>query len=519
MNVIDHVPGQYLQAEATPKIEHLIQDAVRPGSDVPRSTSIHGSYEGITVSMPEGVHLVLNSPLPVDLAFRPAWHIGELDKTYTGPNTTVLPGTEADEHILLQTRANLIRDLRGNLSEYVLAVTITLEPSLEAAVNDPQVKAYWPRPIELDSVSFRVTADVEPTHDAVVLPLPESPGSPGTTAFSRDQIARLIPDPRQSDNPREALRQMAALEHITAAPKIVDPDWKLSSALFLEGARAAHFNPHDGRVYVGRRLGDTIDGLYRLEADGKAAKLLNVRLLHGIAVNPENGDVFFNAQWGNSTRIWRVPVNTDHCESWLNLSEDGRRDLMGIEVAPPRFAGKVVASGQALVVERGIKDTAMVLCFSANKPDDWRCLHENAPGEGPLFDPVDVTLGPAGVFIADTGDTAQPGSIFHFEEDGSLTPIATSEPITDPFAVTTDPATGDLLVLDLGQQRLVRLRVNSGEVSDVLSGLSIYRDRTGGPCACLDITPDGRRIFITDNGSSLILILTRASPRTTDGSP
>ena len=56
-----------------------------------------------------------------------------------------------------------------------------------------------------------------------------------------------------------------------AGINIVEVNWSLTRTVNFSGDQAAHYNPIDGLLYVGRR-GTGTDGLYRINADGSAAQ-------------------------------------------------------------------------------------------------------------------------------------------------------------------------------------------------------------------------------------------------------
>jgi hypothetical protein len=99
------------------------------------------------------------------------------------------------------------------------------------------------------------------------------------------------------------------------------------------------------------------------------------------------------------------------------------------------------------------------------------------------------------------------GGLHRIEADGSATLISSASNLG---GVVIDPDDGDLLVIDNGGGRLVRVNPVTGAVSNVVTGLNLPAPTLAG----VDITPDGSRIFITERGANRILTLTRDSSET-----
>jgi len=155
-------------------------------------------------------------------------------------------------------------------------------------------------------------------------------------------------------------------------------------------------------------------------------------------------------------------------------------------------------------VDRGWNGLDEVWGFSPDTAQgEWGVHNDN----GTLINPIDITIGVNDVYLVDTGEEGSgstPGKIYRLNADGSLTQISTSEPILDPVGITIDPITGDLFVLDGVGERLVRVNLVTGTVSNVFTGFSIPGDGWAG----VDVTPDGTQIFITDDGADEIYTFT-----------
>ena len=134
-------------------------------------------------------------------------------------------------------------------------------------------------------------------------------------------------------------------------------------------------------------------------------------------------------------------------------------------------------------------------------------LYREGDRERLLVEPVDVTVGAAGVYIIDTC-RSDPGRIYQVEAGGSLTEVRTEDPILQPIGIATDPVTEDLFVVDDSNGRLVRVTPSTGAVSDMITGLSIGQSKDRG-WACVDVTPDGSQMFVTDSGGNALFTFTR----------
>ena len=98
-------------------------------------------------------YVSFDPPPPFDLAFSARWHLVEKDKDYTGYGLVQIQG-KTRKHAL-QPPLGLLEDM-AEPGEHPLTIKIILEPSLEAALNNPDIEAYWPRPIELPEFEMKV---------------------------------------------------------------------------------------------------------------------------------------------------------------------------------------------------------------------------------------------------------------------------------------------------------------------------------------------------------------------------
>jgi tetratricopeptide (TPR) repeat protein len=109
------------------------------------------------------------------------------------------------------------------------------------------------------------------------------------------------------------------------------------------------------------------------------------------------------------------------------------------------------------------------------------------------------------VYVADNGA----GCVYQLGPDASLTEMRTNSPIRAPCGIATDLVTGNLLVMDRKGRRLVRLAPVTGAVDELVTGVSLKFS-----VANVDVTPDGKHVFLTDTTMGVILTLTRIAKET-----
>jgi hypothetical protein len=292
-----------------------------------------------------------------------------------------------------------------------------------------------------------------------------------------------------------------------AQPTIVEPGWTEIRAISFDLPMAAHFNPVDGLLYVGRRS-SSADGLYRIDAFGFASLRASGSNAAAVLVDPADGDAFFSEDYGGG--IYRVAFGQTGRQTWVSGMHSGDDDPIGMAIAPPTYIGTVLLPGEALVVDRG-----------NSGPDEiWRWSPAIAEGEtaahvdsGTLVDALDVAIDDTTVWIVDGGLGAV-GAIYQLNADGSLTSFATSAPLADPAAITIDPLNGDLLVYEGGGMRVVRIDPVSGAVSDVITGFLVG----GYAWAGLDISQDGQQLAVTDRTAATIHVFGRCDATGDPGS-
>jgi hypothetical protein len=182
IKVVESVPAEYLQAKSSTPLDTQVRQSVilsprKPGRD--KSTNTTHLYKTTEAGAELYTHSVsfsaedlpvvrVRQALPVDLAFRVRWQL-------TKPNTTgdawchpcrleegerkasgffVVPKGKTDACRLWPSQE--LWEAINEPGEHNLAIRIRLEASLEAALNFPEVDAYWPGTIELPETTLRV---------------------------------------------------------------------------------------------------------------------------------------------------------------------------------------------------------------------------------------------------------------------------------------------------------------------------------------------------------------------------
>jgi RHS repeat-associated protein len=276
--------------------------------------------------------------------------------------------------------------------------------------------------------------------------------------------------------------------------RVVESGWRIDRITDFASAGAAHYNPQDGLLYVLNR--DTTangGGLYRVNADGTTTFIVAHDRPAALVVDPDDGDMFVSENFGGN--IYRTAFGATTRSLWVSGFHADDDDPIGMAIAPNGYSGSVLAPGQALIVDQGFNGADGVWRFS---PDTAEGEVEIVPDSSALLDANDVTINDSEVYVADTA-----GFIYRVEPGGALTILPTLERIREPVAITFDPATDNLLVVDRWGQRLVRVDTVSGAVSTIARGFHIPSSANTSRWAGLDTTPDGSKIFVTDGNGKI----------------
>ncbi|MBN1885088.1 MAG: hypothetical protein JW876_06155, partial [Candidatus Krumholzibacteriota bacterium] len=170
-------------------------------------------------------------------------------------------------------------------------------------------------------------------------------------------------------------------------------------------------------------------------------------------------------------------------------------------IAPMDYTGDVLAPGEAIVVDGGYGGPDEIWIWSPVTSEGEILIHAD---DGTLVEAVDIAVGPSTIHLVDVCET-DPGAIYSVGAGGVLTLLATSQPLADPCGITYDPVNGDLLVLDMGDGRLVRIDPATGEVSDVLTGVAVSSQGWAG----VDITADGRQLVVSAFDGDAVYVFAR----------
>ena len=162
------------------------------------------------------------------------------------------------------------------------------------------------------------------------------------TQTTREDLDPLLPDASQTQDGEQTFFQALALGQFDARPQIVDPAWKLTRVVFLHGCQAAHYNPRDGRLYVGTCNTDS-DGLYAIDPEGGITRIADTGRVGAVAVHPEEGHIFV-AQ-NTVGKIYRTACGSTGRETWVSDFKGSDSDPMGMAFATADYVGKLLAPG------------------------------------------------------------------------------------------------------------------------------------------------------------------------------
>jgi len=169
--VRDDLPTDYLQTKVTPELARQMPKAL---DTIRHQESAHSfTYYGMRVefesdrlsaSFSRTLPLKLDGPRPIDLAFKTVWHVPDKEKTIEG-QTGVIRKSDVEKRIRLSGDAlsyivneALIDAMRkrSDTGTCTLRIKPVLEPSLEAALDDPDIESYWPLAVELPEFMLKV---------------------------------------------------------------------------------------------------------------------------------------------------------------------------------------------------------------------------------------------------------------------------------------------------------------------------------------------------------------------------
>lgn len=291
-----------------------------------------------------------------------------------------------------------------------------------------------------------------------------------------------------------------------ATPVIVEAGWQLTRTVDFSDPNAAHYNSVDGKLYVNKVVNEVDGGgVYRIEDDGSSTLVVSETRPRGLTVDQVTGDVYFST--GGNEAIYRIPYGTTTQETWVTGFGPGDDDPIGLSIVPTGWMGNIqvpdgmggtvpLAPGMGLVVDEGFNNPDRVWAWDTAGPEGEQIVHDD---DGTLQVGVDVAFTEFDAWVADTA-----GFVYKINPDGTLSVLLTSSPLSMPTAVAGDPITRQLYVLDGGLDQLLRIDTATGQVAVVVSGLTVADFITD--TAGLDVSPDGKTLFVTDRGADKIYV-------------
>ena len=316
------------------------------------------------------------------------------------------------------------------------------------------------------------------------------------------------------DRSRNAARFMALVAALlfasglsaAASPIIQESGWSLVRTVSLGNPNSARYNPVDGLLYAAVTTNEAIDGgLYRINADGTSTRVATANRPVGVVIDPSTGNVFY-ATPGSPGAIYRhVPNSGGPPDLWVSGFHNGDDDPIGLAFAPSNYTGAHLLPGQAVVVDEGGGGPDEVWGWNFGSQQGEFVIHQDT-GSSPLVQGVAVAVSATDIWVADVGGQA----IWQVTAAGGLVQLATSVALGKVAAITVDPISGDLIVIDKTTDEVLRIDPNTGNVSVMFSGFSFIDCCTefGG----LDFTPDGSQLIVTDRGASEIYVFQVPEP-------
>ena len=281
-----------------------------------------------------------------------------------------------------------------------------------------------------------------------------------------------------------------------------DTIWVLTRTINFTYPQSARYNPLDGAIYVGRRVGastNALDGVYRITVNG-TSKVVNGDRVAAVMIDHTDGDIFFSEDYDG--RVYRAAFTDSAKSLWLSGFGTGDEDLVGMIIVPNTYMGSVVSPGDALIIDRA---------QSGGQDNVWRFSPDIAQGEtrvhtdtGTLVDGVDMAIDDDTVYILDR--TGSGADIYRLLADGALLPLTTTRRLNKPGSIIVDPQTGYLFVFEQDPGKVIAIDPDTGTIFDLITGLST---QPGAAWAGLDILPDGNTLLVTNRADDQILVYTR----------
>ncbi len=289
------------------------------------------------------------------------------------------------------------------------------------------------------------------------------------------------------------------------APRILEPGWRLRLA--LRGgvdARFARFRPRSDELIYGNGF----SSMFRVDLAGGTRPALiepayNLAFAHGVAGESRG---FFTVHSG-LVRRW----NPDNGELGDPFDSPPGSNPMGIAFPPAGWTGLLGLT---------IKD-ALAVIGPNHAPDKvWRFPLDGPPEPFPLPQPVaglnDIAFARDAIYFTrsepDNRTNEELDGIVRLRETGFV-PVSVTPRFQDVTAVACDPASGDLFVSsgrpfrDAKERRVFHLRRDGSP--DSFTAVPMLENLRQPARFGVDVSPDGRRLSITDDGHGLIYVFER----------
>ncbi|MBZ0172128.1 MAG: hypothetical protein K8E66_07100 [Phycisphaerales bacterium] len=252
-----------------------------------------------------------------------------------------------------------------------------------------------------------------------------------------------------------------------AQPVVVELGWVLEREIDFANPISALMNPADGMIYAGQRSQD----VFVVNADGSRTKIADTDDVAGLCVDPRNGDLY--------------------------MAEDYAGNVKRIAFVPLTYPGTLLTPGGMVSTDRG----------NGSAQEIWAWDTAAAQGEVQLFDtaselvdPVDIAVRGDGVIaIADSGN-----GVLMFNDDATVTPLVTTPAIVDADAAVFDGRSDDLFVLNIGAHSVLRVDIDTGVATDVITDIPISGANWGG--LNVYIGADTQRIIVSSVESDKIYV-------------
>jgi len=299
----------------------------------------------------------------------------------------------------------------------------------------------------------------------------------GTDDIGFDNVGRLVSTCPDVDDP-------VALH---------DPAWEKCGYHSFVECRAVARSPVNGVLYSTVRAAvGSGGGLYT--ASGPNPGVLQHSYDRPADVQFDcDGNAFVSEDYaGDVHRLTPAGVSS----VWVSDFHGGDDDPWGMTVAPPGFNGPNVTEGDFIVSDRGSGGADQFWTFSPTVPEGELLLVPD-PGTVDFFDLTATTD-----TLVYTMDALDGTNIYKIGPSGGLVQAAPGfQPYADlgsVLSIVCDTENGDLYAASNDSACIYRIEPGAWDVTKVADGFSDLLH------CCLEIDPEGRRLWVADNGYSRI---------------